>query len=89
MKTSTARILAACCAASLSLVAAPASAATPLKIVTADSAARAAYFAKVRTAGARERIPWTDAIARERFRRSGYDLAGSGLRLTSVLSPLA
>ena len=36
--------------------------------VTADSASRAAYFAKVRTAAARERIRWTDAIARERSR---------------------
>lgn len=36
--------------------------------VTADSAARAAYFAKVHTAAARERIRWTDAIARERSR---------------------
>jgi soluble lytic murein transglycosylase len=41
--------------------------------VTADSAARAAYFAKVRAPAARERIPWTDAIARERSR----DFAGA------------
>ena len=41
--------------------------------VTADSSARAAYFAKVRTAAARERINWTDAIARERSR----DFAGA------------
>jgi soluble lytic murein transglycosylase len=41
--------------------------------VTADSAARAAYFAKVRIPAARERNGWTDAIARERFR----DFAGA------------
>jgi oligoendopeptidase F len=36
--------------------------------VTADSAARVAYFAKVRSAAARERIGWTDAIAGGRAR---------------------
>jgi len=41
--------------------------------VTADSAARARYYAKVRTDVARDRIKWTDAIARERTR----DLAGA------------
>ncbi|MEO8909201.1 MAG: transglycosylase SLT domain-containing protein [Gemmatimonadaceae bacterium] len=41
--------------------------------VTGDSASRAAYFAKVRTPAARERIRWTDAIARERAR----DFAGA------------
>lgn len=48
--------------------------------VTADSAARAAYFAKVHTDVARDRIPWTDAIARERTR----DLAGA-IRAYSAL----
>ncbi|HMI54824.1 MAG TPA: hypothetical protein VK494_01420, partial [Gemmatimonadaceae bacterium] len=41
--------------------------------VTADSGARAAYFAKLRTDVARDRIRWTDAIARERT----HDLAGA------------
>jgi soluble lytic murein transglycosylase len=41
--------------------------------VTADSAARAAYYAKLRTDVARDRIRWTDAIARERTR----DFAGA------------
>ena len=41
--------------------------------VTADSAARAAYFAKVHTGVARDRIRWTDAIARERT----HDIAGA------------
>ena len=41
--------------------------------VTGDSAARAAYFAKVRTGVARDRIHWTDAIARERT----HDIAGA------------
>jgi soluble lytic murein transglycosylase len=41
--------------------------------VTADSAARAAYFAKLRTEVSRDRIRWTDAIARERTR----DFAGA------------
>src|SRR5207237_9069485 len=36
--------------------------------VTADSAARAGYYAKLRTDVARDRIRWTDAIARERTR---------------------
>ena len=36
--------------------------------VTGDSAARAAYYAKLRTDVARDRIRWTDAIARERTR---------------------
>jgi tetratricopeptide (TPR) repeat protein len=41
--------------------------------VTADSAARAGYYAKLRTAVSRDRIRWTDAIARERTR----DFAGA------------
>jgi len=41
--------------------------------VTADSAARASYYAKLRTDVARGRIRWTDAIARERSR----DFAGA------------
>ncbi|HEX2692563.1 MAG TPA: transglycosylase SLT domain-containing protein [Gemmatimonadaceae bacterium] len=41
--------------------------------VTADSAARAAYFAKVRSDVARDRIKWTDAIARERT----HDIPGA------------
>jgi len=41
--------------------------------VTADSAARASYYAKLRTDVARDRIRWTDAIARERSR----DFAGA------------
>jgi soluble lytic murein transglycosylase len=41
--------------------------------VTADSAARAGYYAKLRTGVARDRIRWTDAIARERTR----DFAGA------------
>jgi soluble lytic murein transglycosylase len=41
--------------------------------VTADSAARAGYYAKLRTDVARDRIRWTDAIARERTR----DFAGA------------
>jgi len=41
--------------------------------VTGDSAARAGYFAKLRTDVARDRIRWTDAIARERTR----DFAGA------------
>jgi soluble lytic murein transglycosylase len=41
--------------------------------VTADSAARAAYFAKLATAVARDRIRWTDAIARERT----HDISGA------------
>jgi soluble lytic murein transglycosylase len=41
--------------------------------VTADSAARAAYYARLRTDVARDRIRWTDAIARERTR----DFAGA------------
>lgn len=36
--------------------------------VTADSTARAAYYAKLRTDVARDRVLWTDAIARERTR---------------------
>ena len=36
--------------------------------VTADSAARAGYYAKLRTDVSRARIGWTDAIARERTR---------------------
>ncbi|HEY3133976.1 MAG TPA: transglycosylase SLT domain-containing protein [Gemmatimonadaceae bacterium] len=41
--------------------------------VTADSAARAGYYAKLRTDVGRDRIRWTDAIARERTR----DFAGA------------
>lgn len=41
--------------------------------VTADSGARAAYYAKLRTEVARDRVRWTDAIARERTR----DFAGA------------
>lgn len=41
--------------------------------ITADSAARAAYYAKIRTDVARDRVRWTDAIARERTR----DFAGA------------
>ena len=41
--------------------------------VTADSAARSGYYAKLRTDVARDRIRWTDAIARERTR----DFAGA------------
>jgi soluble lytic murein transglycosylase len=41
--------------------------------VTADSAARAGYYAKLRTDVSRARIGWTDAIARERTR----DFAGA------------
>jgi soluble lytic murein transglycosylase len=41
--------------------------------VTADSAARAAYYARLRTDVSRTRIGWTDAIARERTR----DFAGA------------
>ena len=41
--------------------------------VTADSGARAGYYAKLRTDVARDRIGWTEAIARERTR----DFAGA------------
>ena len=41
--------------------------------VSGDSAARAGYYAKLRTDPARDRIAWTDAIARERTR----DFAGA------------
>ena len=41
--------------------------------VTGDSEARAGYYSKLRTDVARDRIAWTDAIARERTR----DLAGA------------
>jgi soluble lytic murein transglycosylase len=41
--------------------------------VTGDSGARARYYAKLRTDVARDRIRWTDAIARERTR----DFAGA------------
>ncbi|MDQ6691014.1 MAG: transglycosylase SLT domain-containing protein [Gemmatimonadota bacterium] len=41
--------------------------------VTADSAARAAYYARLRTDASRDRVRWTDAIARERTR----DFAGA------------
>ncbi|HKW09173.1 MAG TPA: transglycosylase SLT domain-containing protein, partial [Gemmatimonadaceae bacterium] len=44
--------------------------------VTDDSAARARLFAMVRRPTARERIPWTDALARER----AGDLAGAASR---------
>jgi soluble lytic murein transglycosylase len=55
--------------------------------VTGDSAARAEYYSKLRTDVARDRIRWTDAIARERTR----DFAGAiraynalGARLSSL-----
>ncbi|HMG96553.1 MAG TPA: transglycosylase SLT domain-containing protein [Gemmatimonadaceae bacterium] len=48
--------------------------------VTGDSSARAGYFAKLRTDVARDRIRWTDAIARERTR----DFAGA-IRVYSAL----
>ncbi|HXL86641.1 MAG TPA: tetratricopeptide repeat protein, partial [Gemmatimonadaceae bacterium] len=41
--------------------------------VTTDSAARAGYYARLRTDVSRDRIRWTDAIARERTR----DFAGA------------
>ena len=41
--------------------------------VTADSGARAGYFARLRTDVAKDRVRWTDAIARERTR----DFAGA------------
>ena len=41
--------------------------------VTADSGARAAYYKKLRTDVSRDRVRWTDAIARERTR----DFAGA------------
>jgi soluble lytic murein transglycosylase len=41
--------------------------------VTADSAARGRYFARIRTAVARDRVRWTDAIARERT----HDIPGA------------
>jgi len=41
--------------------------------VTADSAARSEYYSKLRTDVSRDRIRWTDAIARERTR----DFAGA------------
>jgi len=41
--------------------------------VTADSGTRAGYYGKLRTPVARDRIAWTDAIARERTR----DFAGA------------
>ena len=41
--------------------------------VTADSSARAAYYARLKTDVARDRTRWTDAIARERTR----DFAGA------------
>ncbi|HEY7235167.1 MAG TPA: tetratricopeptide repeat protein, partial [Gemmatimonadaceae bacterium] len=44
--------------------------------VTDDSSARARLFAMVRRPTARERIPWTDALARER----AGDLAGAASR---------
>ena len=48
--------------------------------VTGDSGARSGYFAKLRTDVARDRIRWTDAIARERTR----DFAGA-IRVYSAL----
>jgi soluble lytic murein transglycosylase len=48
--------------------------------VTGDSSARAAYYAKLRTDVARDRIRWTDAIARERTR----DFAGA-IRIYNAL----
>jgi peptidoglycan lytic transglycosylase len=52
--------------------------------VTADSGARAGYYAKLRTDVARDRIRWTDAIARERTRDfagaiRGYNSVGARL----------
>jgi soluble lytic murein transglycosylase-like protein/Tfp pilus assembly protein PilF len=52
--------------------------------VTADSAARAAYFAKLRTPVARDRVRWTDAIARERT----HDIAGAIRAYTALGSRL-
>jgi hypothetical protein len=49
--------------------------------VTGDSAARAAYFAKIRTPVARDRIRWTDAIARERT----HDIPGA-IRVYTALA---
>ncbi len=48
--------------------------------VTADSAARAGYYAKIRNDVARDRIRWTDAIARERTR----DFAGAIREYTAL-----
>src|SRR4051812_46974256 len=48
--------------------------------VTADSAARAAYYAKLRTAVARDRVRWTEAIARERT----HDLPGAIREYTAL-----
>ena len=48
--------------------------------VTADSSARAAYYAKLRTDPARDRIRWTEAIARERTR----DYAGAIREYTAL-----
>ena len=48
--------------------------------VTGDSAARAEYFSKLRTDVSRDRIRWTDAIARERTR----DFAGAIRTYTAV-----
>jgi peptidoglycan lytic transglycosylase len=52
--------------------------------VTADSGARAAYFAKVRSDVARDRVKWTDAIARERT----HDIPGAIRVYTSLGSTL-
>jgi len=51
--------------------------------VTADSAARAAYFARLRTDVAKDRVRYTDAIARERTR----DFAGA-IRAYNALGEL-
>jgi soluble lytic murein transglycosylase len=48
--------------------------------VTGDSSARADYFDKVKTPVARDRIRWTDAIARER----NHDIPGAIRVYTSV-----
>jgi soluble lytic murein transglycosylase len=48
--------------------------------VTSDSAARSAYFDKLHTPVARDRILWTDAIARERT----HDIAGAIRAYTAV-----
>lgn len=48
--------------------------------VTSDSSARSAYFDKIKDPVARERIGWTDAIARERT----HDITGAIRVYTSV-----
>jgi len=48
--------------------------------VERDSAARAAYFAKVALPAAKPRVAWTEALARERF----GDAAGAAQRYTAL-----